>query len=193
MAGANPDCQTGARTGPEGARRQAGHFRHRPLADLTDPTVSVPVRSQLHARLSAGNHRCGRSGGRTYSAESRYLPPSCVSPRAGHRSHGTASSRCHCRTGDLVKEALACVMLFTTVSSIMLCVRLDRAAESSLSSRPRGQIDPQQRLDLPHLLGAESLQQKRHQVVLPWLPEHHPVDGKGALERFELRRVPAQR
>lgn len=56
MAGANPDCQTGSGTGPEGAWRQTGHFRHRPLADLTDPTVSLPVRSPLYEASHAARY-----------------------------------------------------------------------------------------------------------------------------------------
>ena len=57
---------------------------------------------------------------------------------------------------------------------------------------PGGQIDAQQGRDLAQDLGAALLKQKREQIVLPRLPEDHPVDGKGPLERLELRRVLAQ-
>ena len=42
-------------------------------------------------------------------------------------------------------------------------------------------------------VGAALLEQKRHQIVLSRLPEDHPVDGKGPLERLEPGRVLAQR
>ena len=54
------------------------------------------------------------------------------------------------------------------------------------------QTDPQQRLNLPPPLWRDPLQEKRYQIILPGLPEDHPVDGEGPLERVELRFVPAQ-
>ena len=41
------------------------------------------------------------------------------------------------------------------------------------------------------ILGGAPFQEERNQVILPRLPEDHPVDGERALERLELRRVPA--
>src|SRR5436190_625399 len=64
----------------------------------------------------------------------------------------------------------------------------------SVKALPSGPEVDLQLLQLPlQLVRRHLLQQIRHQILLPRLPKHHPVDSQRALERFELAHLPTER
>ena len=67
------------------------------------------------------------------------------------------------------------------------------SSQSGVVRGPRRQIDLQHARNLLQLLLSQPIEQKGHQIVLPRLPEDHPVDRKRPLEGGKLELLATER